>query len=98
MLNSRNEGLENGSYEKWKYPVDPTAGFKVAAAEKPPLEKSPEPAPEEMEVGMRATRRLILSTRVSYDRNTLVYRYRLCYRMPLYCTGARQLKPKRVVL
>ena len=24
MLNSRNEGLENVSYEKWKYPVDPT--------------------------------------------------------------------------
>ena len=35
MLNSRNEGLENVSYEKWKYPVDPTrdvvqAGLVVA--------------------------------------------------------------------
>ena len=27
MLNSRNEGLENVSYEKWKYPVDPRLGF-----------------------------------------------------------------------
>ena len=25
MINSRNEGLENMSYEKWKYPVDPTS-------------------------------------------------------------------------
>ena len=32
MLDSRNEGLENVSYEKWNYPVDPTGSASSASA------------------------------------------------------------------
>ena len=34
MLNSRTEGLENVSYEKWNYPVDPTNRAIEESAEK----------------------------------------------------------------